>query len=888
MIRRTWRRLLRIGRGDVEREVDDEIAFHLDMRAEELTARGLPPERARAEALRRFGDIEAAARRCREAAVRRERRVRRRERVGAAGQDLRFAFRTLRRTPGLTVAIVLTLALGIGGGTAVFSVVHGVLLRPLPYAEPERLVELRTGFPGLGQPHAHYSEPELADLAAVRSLAGVAAHRATYLAVGRPGEPERVPALFATADLARVLGVAPALGRFYGPDEDRPGSDGVAVLTDGFWRRRFGADPAAVGRQVSVNGVERTIVGVMPRGFGFQDADIIVPAAIDVADPGPRGAHYLDVVARLASGATLEGAEAELDALAARLRRDHSESYPEEMGFGLAAEPLLHAIVGRARPVLLILLGAVGLLLLAASANVATLLLLRAEGRRRELAIRSAMGAGRARIARQLLAESMLLAAAGGALGFLLAWAGVPSLVAVNPAGLPRPEDISVNGTVALVSLLLVVGTGLAFGLAPALAVSRPDAAALRDSGRAGDLRGRGSRNALVVAELAVAVVLLSGAALLVRSYRHLNAVNVGFDGEGVLAFDLSLPAARYPDSLQVVRTYDLLLDRLGGLSGVRSAAAVVLLPLTDRASNWDIELEGRPMRPGDMAPSPGVNTVSSAYHGTLGVPIQRGRGFAPSDGERSPPVAIVNRTMARAYWPGENAVGRRFRIRGDSLAPWVTVIGVAGDVKSWGIAAPTRAEFTLLHRQLPVLSGFAARSMTVLLRTGGDPMALAEPARRQVRALDPELAVSNPRTVRDVVRRALAQPRFTVLVLGAFAALALALATVGLYGLVAHGVARRGHELGVRLALGAAPAAVRRMVLWHALRLSLVGVGLGLALALHGERLLQGQLFGISPGDPGTHAAIVAFLVLASILAAWLPARRATAADPMVVLRSD
>jgi predicted permease len=883
-----WRRYVQLWRRPADDEIDDELAFHLQMRAEEYVAAGMRPEQAREEARRRLGDLDAARRSCRAIAGRRHARSRRREWRLGLGQDLRFAARSLWRTPGLTLAIVVTLALGIGANSAIFSVVNGVLLRPLPFAQPSRLVTVFDIYLGLDLPHSALSEPELLDVERQPAFSAVAGYRAARRTLSGAGEPERLQAVLVTANFAQVLGVAPARGRFIAADEAEPGGAAVAVLSDGLWRGRFGADPAVVGRTVQLDGVPTTVVGIMPPGFVFAGAELFAPAVIDRAAPAPRTAHYLSAVARLRPVTTLEAARSQAASLTRRLVADNPDAYAGA-GFSFGLEPATDTVVGSVRPALLTLLGAVALLLIVACANVANLLLVRAESRRRELAVRSALGAGRGRLVRQFLAEGVLLALGGGGLGLALAWAGVPALLALSPASLPRHEDIAVDPVVAAATLALALATGLMFGLVPALQATGVHAgAALREGGGRGDSRRRGwVRRGLVAVEVALAVVLVAGSGLLLRSFWHLRRIDVGFRSDHVLALDLALPESRYADTASAVGFYRALEERLRALPGVAAVGGTSHLPLTGAVGNWDIEIEGRSQRPGDPAPSPNVNMATPGYYRALRIPMARGRAFDETDDERAPPVVIVNETMARTLWPDEDPVGRRFRVTGDSTE-WMTVVGVAGDTRSWGLATAPRAEYTLPVYQLPTALRTVRRTLTMVIRSAGDPRALAAPAREIVAALDRDLAVANLRPLDQVVAESIGERRLTLMLLGLFGGVALLLALVGIYGVTAYGVSQRTREMGIRLALGAAPGAVRWLVLGEGLRLAGLGLVAGLGLALAGGRVLRSQLYGVGSADPATYLALSIVLLLVAAAATWIPARRATRVDPAIALRAE
>jgi predicted permease len=524
-----------------------------------------------------------------------------------------------------------------------------------------------------------------------------------------------------------------------------------------------------------------------------------------------------------------------------------------------------------------------------ACANVANLLLVRAESRRRELAVRSALGAGRGRLVRQFLAEGALLALGGGGLGLALAWAGVPLLLALSPASLPRHEDIAVDRVVVAVTLALALATGLVFGLAPALQATGVHAgSALREGGGRGDSRKRGwVRRGLVAVEVALAVVLVAGAGLLLRSFWHLRQIEVGFRPDHVLALDLALPESRYSDTASAVGFFRALEERLRAVPGVAAVGGTSHLPLTGAVGNWDIEIEGRPQRPGDPAPSPNVNMATPGYYRALRIPMARGRAFDETDGEHAPPVVVVNETMARTLWPGEDPVGRRFRVIGDS-AQWMTVVGVAGDTRSWGLAAAPRPEYTLPVYQLPSALRTVSRTLTMVIRSTGDPRMVAAPAREIVSGLDRDLAVANVRTLDQVVADSVGDRRLTLLLLGMFGGAALLLALVGIYGVTAHGVSQRTREMGIRLALGAAPGAVRWLVLGEGLRVAGLGLGGGLVLALGAGRVLRSQLYGVGSADPATYVALSAVLLLVAAAATWIPARRATRVDPAITLRAE
>jgi predicted permease len=886
-----WRRAFRLPRTarTVEREVDEEIAFHIAMREAALRDAGLSGDDAHLRARQRFGPVGPVRAEC----VEIDRGLARRERVHDFAeecmQDLSFALRGLRRAPGFAAAAVLTLALGIGAATAIFTVVYSVLLRPLPFRDAERLVAVASAFPAAGLPQSSISAPEFLDIAAAGgAFSDLGAYDDEGYTLAGTGRPERVRGAAASASLFRTLGVRAAAGRLFGPDDDRPGADRVVVLGDALWRRRFGGDPGVVGSAVRVDGVARTVVGVLPRDVRLGDAELIVPLALDPARLPSRGAHYLEVVGRLAPGATLERAQAQLAAFAARSRADYPALYRDQ-AFAVTAIPLREAWFGDVRPTMLVLLGAVALLLLLAAVNVANLLLVRAEARQREIAVRLALGAGRGRLVRQLLTETLLLAAIGGAVGLPLAALGVRALLALNPGTLPAGTELSVDAVVLLVAVAVGVGAAVLAGLAPAVQASSPDVRAAIVEGTAGGARGGRLRSALVALEITAATVVLVGAGLVGRSFWRLQGVNPGFAAEGVLTMDLTLTGARYEAPNAAPIFYQRLLERLGALPGVRSAAAVSHLPLGGRTGDWVIEVEGRAAAPGEAIPSPNFRIVAGDYFRTVGVPIMAGRGFEAGDTERTAPVAVVSEALARVAWPGESPLGKRFRLGGggEVTFAWMRVVGVAGDVRGESLGSAARPTYYMLGSQFAPIVGGSDPTMTVVVRTAGDPRALTGAAREAVWALDPEVAVPGVRTLAEVVSGAVSRPRFATVVLLAFGGAALLLAVTGVYGVLSYAVARRARELAIRMALGARAGSVRRLVLASGLRLAAAGVAVGVACAAAGSRLLASLLYDVSATDPATFAAVVVLLLGAAFGASYVPALRATRADPAAALRA-
>jgi putative ABC transport system permease protein len=810
---------------------------------------------------------------------------------------LRVAARSLRRHPSFTLIATLTLALGIGANTAIFSVLNGVLLRPLPYAQPDRLVKVWNHWEG--SPEADLSPLELFDY---KERVGAFSHLGAY-ATGPTNltggdNPERLQAGYLTAGVLPALGVAPLHGRGFTAAEDVPGGEPVVVLGHGLWTRRFGADPSLIGQPILLNGAERVVIGVMPPDFrlpeeirGEEEADLYMPLGMDRTTVPNRGSHFLTAIARLRPGVTVEQAAAAMAAVGAQLVAEFPDDYPADMRFGATVEPLAEYVVGDVRPVLLILLGAVGLVLLIASVNVASLTLIRADARRREMAVRTALGAGRGRLVRQLLAESGILALIGGTGGVLLAVWATEALVRVSPAGLPRSDAIGVDARVLAFAAGASLLAALLFGLVPALQASRPaPARVLRESSHA-STAGAGRqrfRSLLVAVEVALAVVLLVGAGLLVRSFIALQQVDPGFRTEGILTLRLSLPSADYPAE-QVPEFYRQLLARVSALPGVTAAGAVTNLPLTSDLGDLGFQIEGRPVAEGDASPRADWQAVTPGYFQAMGMQVLRGRGIAPTDDESAPGAIVINESLAERYWAGEDPIGKRFELGGGAGPGWVTIVGIVRDLRHASLTEAPAPEMYIPHAQFRSWNGGSpARAMTVAVANGANPAALVPAIRQELRRLDPNLPVADVQTMRQVRAESVAEPRFVMLLLGLFSMVALALAAIGVFGMLAYLVTQRTRELGIRIALGASAGEVSRMVVRRGVAISLAGVGAGLLGALATTRLLSGLLFGISATDAATFVAIPLLLLAVALVASYLPARRATRVDPMVALRAD
>ncbi|HEY0970925.1 MAG TPA: ABC transporter permease [Gemmatimonadales bacterium] len=793
-------------------------------------------------------------------------------------QDVRYALRTLRRNIGFTAAAVLTLALGIGANAAIFGIVNGVLLRPLPYAEPDRLVMMWGTYPEFGRTST--SLPDFLDwregAASFESMA--ASHGGTYNLTGT-GEPEQLTASRVTANFFGTLGVHPVLGRGFLPDEDR-GGDNVAVLSHGLWRRRFGGDPSILGRAIQLSGQPYTVVGVAPEGFRFMDeVDLWTPTNLDMEVP--RRAEFLTVFGRLRPGVTVERADAELAGVLARLAREFPQT---NATIGSEVVSMHTDFVGDVRTALLVFSGAVGLVLLIACANVANLLLARATAREREMAVRTAIGAGRGRIVRQLLTESVVIALLGAALGLAIAVAGVALLRGSQAELLPRIQEVRVDGAVVLFALALAVATGILFGLAPALRLSR---GAVHDSLKEGARGATGGaaariRNALVLSEVALALVLLVGAGLLVRSFERLNQVDLGFDPGSVLTYELLLPSAKFEDVEQLPVAYDELLERTRAIPGVSAVAVSNNLPMGG-AGYLSFTIEGRTPPPDAFEDIQPFN-VTPGHFSVLRIPLRAGRLIEARDAAGAPPVAVVNEELVRRFLDGRDPIGRRITF-GDPSNPettWMTIVGVVGNVAQEGVTA---APYPQLYRSL---HQFPGRGVFVSMRTAGDPDAVAGAARRALRALDPELPLTDLMTMEQRVSADLARPRVSVALLGVFAGIALLLAAIGIYGVISYAVAQRTREIGIRMALGASTADVRRLVVRQGMAPALIGIAVGVVGALAVTRVMSSLLYGVSATDPVTFVGVPVVLAVIALAAAYVPARRATLVEPVNALRAE
>ncbi|HEY4563631.1 MAG TPA: ABC transporter permease [Thermoanaerobaculia bacterium] len=810
-------------------------------------------------------------------------------------QDLRYACRLLLRSPGFTLLAALTLALGIGANAAIFSVASAVLLKPLPYKDSGRLMIVYSQFPSMGFDRFWVDPMEFTEYGRWnRSFESLGAYTTGEVNVSGRDEPVRAHAAYTTAGLLTALGVRPERGHYYTPPEDLPNVEKTVVLSDGLWRRAFGADPAILGRRIRVDGTDRTVIGVMPAGFtiGDQRVEAWVPLALDPAKPGNHGNHYLYLVGRLKPDVSLSQARQEMNGLLTRWKQEIPNSHtPTPDRHRLVIQPLLDDLVGSIRPKIQLLMGAVGLVLLIACVNVANLLLARAEARQKEIAIRTALGAARSRLLRQLLTESVVLALLGGALGLLLGWVGVKAIVAANLESIPRVDEIGLDGQSLLFTLGVSLLAGFLFGLAPALH-SRAGAffAVLKEGGQrttAGSGR-QWLRRGLVVAEVAFAAMLVIGGGLLIRSFWLLQKIDPGFDPKGVLSLEVSLPRATYGKPEQVLSFYQRLLDRLSHLAGVEGAAAMSGLPPSRPVDANDMAFESIPRTPdGPIQNADYWQFVTRDYFKTMGIRLLEGRLFGPTDARGTTGVVVINQTMAKLFWPTRSPVGDRIKAP-DDKAPWLTIVGVVADVKQGGLDHKTGTEVYFLADQAQESVGGVARTMYVVMRTPRDPMSLAASARGEIRRLDPSLPVSSVEPMTRVVYQSVAQPRFVAFLVLIFAVVALALAAIGTYGVLAYMVELRTREIGVRMALGAQAAQVLQMILSQGAWLVGSGLLLGVIGALALRRVLASVLFGVAPTDPAIFATVLLVLSVVGLLACYLPAHRATRVDPLVALRQE
>ena len=861
-------------------DVEAELSFHVEMRMRELVDEGETPERAWRRALERFGDYDRARQECVAINERRRRHMDWTQFLTELRQDIGYALRTMRRAPAFTAAALATLALGIGANSAIFSVVNGVLLESLPYREAGRLHHLQMLYPD-GTQYDSLSAPDFmsvrADARVFEQLAAVDLRNVTVLGAG---EPQEIEAAFVSDGLFELLGFGVTLGRPFRAEENRPGQATVTILSHGLWQRLFGGDPGVLGRTISSAGVTYTIVGVAaPESTLPYPAELFFPIeygpAFDATTAQGRRSEFLAVIGRARTDVDAAAIDADLKRVGAQLQAAFKQTN-ERLTF--ASTPLREVIVGEVQRPLFVMLGAVGFVLLVACANVANLLLARGSARHGELSVRAAVGAGRSRLIRQLVTESILLGLIGGALGLGLAYWSTQALVAARPVDLPRIDDIRLNGTVVLFTFGAALFTSLIFGLIPALqATNEHLLRGLQESGRSsgGGRRSQRLRSSLVVAEMALAVILLTGAGLLIRSFIALTQVNPGFQPEGAITLRLTFQGAEYQNGDQVRTRVEQLITRVRELPQVTAVAAGSILPLGGLGALNDFAVEGAPPPPPDVNQEIAVASGTPEYFKAIGAPLIRGRLFTEADQPKSPMVALLNEAAAKKWFPNQDPIGRRVLSGGPR-----EVVGIVGDVLQRTPGQPAVAQMFVPYAQR------TGRTIRLIVRTNGDPMTLASAVREQVRALDPNLPLPQATPLQDVVARSVARPRFYMSLLTLFAAVALVLSATGIFGVMSYSVAQQSKEIGIRMALGASALDVLRSIVGRALALAGLGVIVGIAAALVLANLIRSQLFGVSAFDPATVAAVVVVLLVSAALASLLPASRAARIDPVRAFR--
>ena len=889
-LRRAWHivrmRLRSLARRKrVERDLDKELRFHIEQQVEENLALGMPPAEARRAALRKLGGLTQIEEECRD--------MRRTDSIENLWRDLRYALRMLGKNPGFTVVIVLTLALSIGANSAIFSVIDGVLLRPLPYPDADRIV--RIFFHSANYAKFPLNPFDFRDFRARnRSFESLAGFTRGDLQLSGTGQPERFAGFQVTAGFFRVLGLHVARGREFNINDEIEGNGRLVILSDRLWRSKFAADPHILGRKIVLDAQPFTVAGVMPPGTehpGNEYHGLAHGETVDLwwpftfrGNPAQRGSHYLEVIGRVKKGVTPARAQAEMNALIAQLAREHPDALA---GWQALVIPLYQEIVGPSRRLLLVLLGAVGLVLLIACANAANLLLAKATARQREIAVRAALGAGRARLVQQMLTESLLVALLGGGLAVAIAVVGVKALVALLPAGFPRAATIHVNTAVFAFTLLIALATGVLFGLAPALQAAHTDPQqGLRDGGRSATSGGRHLRlrSLLVVGEVSLACVLLIGAGLMLRSFVNLLRTDPGFRPEHLLTASISLPDEKYKP-LETIRFYDRLLANLNSVAGIRAAGVGTDLPWTGYDDNvGGFTIEGKKPAANEEYHAR-YHVASPDYFRAMGIPLIRGRFFSADDKIDARLALIVNESMARRYWPNEDALGKRITFDdAPKEKDWMTIVGIVGDVKDKPDSRAAEMALWWPITQTPV----SINTMSIAVRGSSDPALLVNGLREAVRGMDPSLAVADIRAMDQIADANVSTPRFALFLVALFAGLALTLAAIGMYGAISYSVSQRTHEFGLRMALGAKQWDVQRLVLRQGVRLALFGVLLGLAGALALGRVLWSLLYEVSVVDPLTFTSVTIVAIVIAALACYLPAHRATAADPMRALRSE
>jgi len=812
--------------------------------------------------------------------------------MGTLLTDLRYGLRNLWRRPGLAIIAMVTLALGIGANSAIFSVVNAIVLRPLPYPDSDQLMAIWGNLHRTGLEEIELSAPEFTDFRdQCKSFDQIAAYNVQGFNLTAEIEPERLRGALVSANLFTTLKREAALGRNFLPQEDQFGHDQVAILGNALWQRRFAGDPAIINKTIVLDGQPVTVVGIMPADFHFPDKETEIwrPLAFDpeLLTENNRGSHFLNVLARLKRGISVAQAQADIDTVTARLSQEHRNTYPS--GFGAKVRSLHEDLVGNLRKALFVLLGAVGLVLAVACANVAHLFLANATVRYREVAIRSALGANQGRVIQQFLTESLLLSLLGGGVGLLMAIWGVKTLVALIPKDTPRVEEIGLDFRVLLFTFGISILTGILFGIAPALQAARIDLNdALKDGGRTGSESGRRIhlRSLLAISEFALALVLLIGSGLMIKSFLRVQRVNPGFDPAGLLTMRVALPESKYPDFQKSRVFFEQVFERLKAHPEVKSVGAINLLPFGGAGGDRSFLIEDQPVPAGQPHPDEQIRFVSAGYFTTMGIPLLRGRDFTPRDLPDTPQVVIANQALVKKYWPNEEPLGKRisFSTRNPK---WYEIVGVVGNVKHRGLDLEDKPEFYVPFLQ-PLFADANVQPMYLLTRAKGDPLAVAAVVRNEVASIDRDQPVSNVMTMDQRISDSVAPRRFNMFLLGLFAALALSLAAIGIYGIMAFAVSQRTHEIGVRMALGASTGDVLKLILRNGLGLALIGIAIGLVIAFAATRVVSAMLFDVSPTDLPTFFGEAFLLGIVALLACYIPARRATKVDPLVALRYE
>jgi putative ABC transport system permease protein len=856
----------------VDRDLSDEISSYAELLTEKNMKRGMDRNEARRAALLELGGME---------------QIKEQVRTGRAGfavdtfiQDVRYGLRSFLKKPGFTLTAVIALALGIGANTAIFSVIDAVLLRSLEYRDPDRITIVWERSLKGGRSQNFVSPANFLDWKKQSSsFEQFAASWDTRANLASGGEPEEIQVQRVSADFFSVLGVAPEFGRSFVREEEAPGTESVVILGHDLWQRRFAGNPSIVGQTVTMSGKNWTVIGVMPPGFHFLNPQVKawMPLQFEPGTEWRKSGRFLRSVARLKQGVTLQQAQAELDGIAKQLE----SAYPDyNQGWGVNLLPIHEQVVGDVRPVLLVLLAAVAFVLLIACANVANLLLSRAASRQKELALRAALGADRIRLIRQMLTESLLLALIGGAVGVLLAYWGIQLLVAFAPDNIPRLHEITIDPRVLGFTFGVSLLTGLAFGLVPALQSSRPDLNdALKEGARGSTSRHRVVRNLFVVAEMALALVLLVGAGLMLRSFSQLLQVKTGFDTDNVLTMRVQLPSAKYGEPQQRAEFFKRAQERLATLPGVKSIGAISYLPLTGVATSTIFNLASQPLPPSE-SPNTELRPITPGYFTAMGIPLLKGRAFDERDGANSR-VVIINETLARKFFPGQDPIGQQLVVM---WRPQFAdeIIGVVGDIKETALAQESNPAIYWPHPREPY------PFMNFVIRAAIDPAALSAAVAREIHALDPDQPVADIRTLDEVVAKSIARPRFNALLLAIFAGVALVLASVGIYGVMNYSATQRTQEIGIRMALGAKRGDILRLVVGHGMKLTFIGIAIGLVASLALTRVISNFLFGITATDLPTFVAVSGVLSFVALLANYIPARRATRVNPVVALRYE